>query len=440
MAERTTESVSAASSTSDAVDRRHLRKVITSSFLGSTVEFYDFLLYTSAAAVVFPTVFFSNLDHATATIASFATLAIGFLARPVGGLVFGSLGDRYGRKTVLVVTMLLMGVTSIGIGVLPTSAAVGGVAPLLLVVLRLVQGLAVGGEWGGATALSIEHAPAERRGMLVGLVATGAPTGSLLATGATGLAAALTGDQFLNWGWRIPFLASAVLVAIGLYMRATVRDTPNFLAAARDRQLLHAPVRYLFRHHWRPLSRVTLAILSAFTVQGVIVAYALNYAVGHGVPRGRALLLLTLSSAFSVAVQIIAGFANDRFGRRSLMLFGTAATTLLAFPMLWSLQTGSSWGVLLCFLLGHGFCQAILVASIGTFTGEMFPTRVRTTASGVGYQLAGSVGGFVPLIAASLFKATGSLMPIAGLLALVGVISTVAVLGSKETLGRLLPD
>jgi len=420
-------------------DARQLRRVVASSFLGSTVEFYDFLLYISAAAVVFPTVFFDNLSASAATIASFATLAVGFVARPLGAMLFGSFGDRLGRKKVLIVTMLLMGIASTGIGLIPSHAAIGGLAPALLIVLRIVQGLAVGGEWGSATALSVEHAPARRRGIAVAIVATGAPVGSLLATSTTGWAAALTGDSFLTWGWRIPFFLSALLVVIGLYMRRRVVEAPAFEEAVRQKRVLKAPVRSIFAQHWRPLLRVSVAILSAFAVQGVIVAYALSYAVKAGVPRSDALFLLTLSSVVSVGVQLTAGLAADRLGRRTMMLVGTAGTAVLAFPMILALDTGTRWGLLLCFVLGHGITQSILVACVGSYVGEMFPTSVRTTASGVGYQLASSVGGFTSLIAATLVVATGTVYSVAAFLLVVAMASTIAVWGSKESLGRDLP-
>ncbi|MCO7221122.1 MFS transporter [Klenkia sp. PcliD-1-E] len=415
------------------------RRVVASSFLGSTVEFYDFLLYTSAAAVVFPSVFFSGLSPEMG-IASFATLAIGFVARPVGSMVFGSLGDRLGRKPVLVLTMVLMGLVSTGIGALPSDDSIGAAAPVLLIALRLVQGLAVGGEWGAATALSLEHAPQRWRATLVAVVSTGAPAGSLLASAAMGTAAALTGPAFLDWGWRIPFFASAVLVLLGLYMRSRVAEAPQFERAAKSATLLRAPVRVIFTRHTAALTRVSIAILTAFVIQGVIVSYALNYAVADGLPRDRALFLLTLSSVVGIVVQLGAGVAADRYGRRTLMLVGTAGTAVLAFPMFWALDTGSGWGVFWCFTLGHGITQAVLVACVGSFVGEMFPTAVRTTASGLGYQLAGSIGGFSSVVAAALVAWTGSIYSVALLLLVVAVASTAAVLRSRETRGHHLPD
>jgi MFS family permease len=419
-------------------NRRPVRKVLVSSFLGSTIEFYDFLLFTSASSVVFPAVFFANLPPLTATIASFGTLAVGFVARPIGGFVFGSVGDRLGRKRTLVITMLLMGGASTAMGLLPTYAAIGALAPLLLVLLRLVQGLAVGGEWGGATAMSLEHAPTRRRGVAVALIASGAPMGSLLASGSMGLAAAVSGDAFLTWGWRVPFLLSAVLVGVGLYIRTSVADSPHFVAAASENRLVARPVRHILRHHWAALLRVTLVVLPAFTLQGLIVSFALNYAVTHGAQRSEALFLLTVSSIGAVAACVLAGVASDRFGRRTLMLVGTISSAVLAFPMFWLLETGTSLGILLCFVLGHSLCQSVLAACAGAFIGEMFPVEVRTTASGAGYQLAGVIGGFTPLIAATLLQATGSLAVIAAILVGVAVVATIAAMAAKESLGQEL--
>jgi len=285
--------------------RTQLRRAVLSSYLGSVIEYYDFLLYATASAIVFNKIFFSNLDPLVGTVASFGTLATGYLARPLGGIVFGHFGDRIGRKKMLVLSMTLMGVGSTLIGLLPTYAQVGVWAPILLVLLRVVQGIAVGGEWGGAALMSAEHA-SSRRGLWTSFTNAGAPTGVVLSTLVLALSASMTGEaEFLAWGWRIPFLLSIVLLAIGLFVRARVAETPVFAEAARAKPT-RSPLMEVLRHHPRNLLLSIGVGFGAFVAQATITTFVISYAVQGGFPRATVLNALTVSSA--VAVFGIVGF------------------------------------------------------------------------------------------------------------------------------------
>src|SRR3982750_2887151 len=272
---------------STAGDARQMRRVLFSSFLGSAVEFYDFLLYGTAAALVFGQLFFSDLSPVVATIASFGTLAVGYVVRPLGGVVFGHFGDRIGRKSMLVLTMSLMGVASFAIGLLPTYASIGVAAPILLIVLRLIQGFAVGGEWGGAALMALEHSDEKKRGFSASFANMGAPAGAVLSTVVLAIVTLLPGDAFLTWGWRIPFLLSAVLVGIGLYVRLKVTESPLFeqsvvTAVASEKKRL--PLVSVLRDHPTSVLLGVGAGLGAFALQALMATFALTIGVQGGLP------------------------------------------------------------------------------------------------------------------------------------------------------------
>src|SRR5919205_1001935 len=276
--------------------RRQLRRAVLSSYLGSVIEYYDFLLYATASAVVFNQVFFSDLDPLAGTVASFGTLATGYLARPLGGALFGHFGDRIGRKRMLILTMALMGLASVLIGVLPSYGTIGVWAPVLLVLLRVGQGVAVGGEWGGAVLMSAEHATS-RRGLWASFTNAGAPSGMVLSTVVLALAAGATGEEgFLAWGWRIPFLLSAVLLAVGLFVRAKVEETPVFVEAASDAPA-RPPLFEVLRKHPRNLLLSIGVGFGAFVAQGTLTTFVIAYAVGAGFPRQTVLNALSRSSS-----------------------------------------------------------------------------------------------------------------------------------------------
>ena len=413
---------------------KEFRRVIWSSYLGSTIEFYDFLLYATAASLVFGPVFFAGLDPVAATIASYGTFAAGYLARPLGGAVFGHFGDRLGRKRMLVVSMTLMGVASFLIGVIPPASAIGSWGAIILVLLRICQGVSVGGEWGGAALMSLEHAEKGRRGFAASFTNAGAPTGSVLgALVMTAVSGALTNQQFLSWGWRIPFLLSAVLLVVGLYVRSKVSESTLFQAAIAKPVRTSPPILQVLKRP-KTLVLVALGCCGSFAMQILFATFAITYATSHGTPRSTALLCFGVVSFTGIFVVLLAGRLSDRVGRRPVMVTGFVAFALLVFPIFGWLGSGSAALVFLAFLLGLT-CQSLTYGPLAAFISEQFGTRVRYTGASVGYQLATLIGaGMTPIVLASLYASSGkSTTPVAWLLVGVCAVSVLAIAVTRET-------
>ncbi|MEO3808053.1 MFS transporter [Sphaerisporangium sp. B11E5] len=385
--------------------------MVASSFLGSVIEYYDFLLYATASAVVFNKIFFSSLDPLAATAASFGTFATGYLARPLGGVVFGHYGDRLGRKRMLVVTMTLMGVASFLIGVLPTYAQIGVLAPVALVALRVLQGVAVGGEWGAAVLMSTEHATS-RRGLWASFTNAGAPFGMVLSTGALTGTAALVGEQaFLSWGWRVPFLLSVVLLGIGLFVRLKVEESPLFeaarKAAADDPTRQRTPLLDVLRNHPKTLLLGVGVGLSSFVAQGTLTTYLIAYGVRGGFPRQAVLNALTLSSALAVVGIIAWSALSDRVGRRPVVLTGALLMAVFAFVLFPMVDSGNVAVLTLALVLGQSVLHPLMYGPLGALYSELFATRSRYTGASLGYQIAGLGAGLAPLIFARIDQSTG---------------------------------
>ncbi|MGW4907129.1 MFS transporter [Streptomyces sp. NPDC004270] len=389
-------------------DSSQLRRAVTSSFLGSVIEYYDFLLYSTASAVVFADVFFSNLSPVAGTLASFTTFATGYLARPLGGIVFGHFGDRLGRKRMLVVTMSLMGVASFLIGVLPTYGQAGTLAPVLLLLLRIVQGVAVGGEWGGAVLLSAEHATG-RRGLWASFTNAGAPAGMALSTVVLSATSGAVGEQaFLDWGWRIPFLLSVVLLAVGLFVRLRVTETPVFAEAEQkekkqEKRQESTPRRSLplwdvLRHHPRVLLLSIGVGLSAFVFQGTVTTYIISYAVQGGFARQTVLNSLAVSSALAMFGIIGWSALSDRVGRRPVVMAGALAVGAYSFALFPLVDTGSTALLVLALVVGQSLVHPMMYGPLAALYTELFSTRSRYTGASLGYQIAGLGAGFAPLI------------------------------------------
>ena len=421
-------------------ERRARRRAMISSYLGTTVEFYDFLLYGTAAALVFPILFFPGTDPLTGTLASFGTLAVGYLARPLGGIVFGHFGDRLGRKRMLVITLVVMGAVSFAIGLLPTYAQIGVWAPVLLVTLRLIQGVAVGGEWAGAALMSMEHAKPNTRGFAASIVASGGPSGAVLATLVLTPFSLLPEDEFLGWGWRVPFLLSAVLVVIGLIMRLQVTETPEFAAALARREhepRQKAPLLTVFRHNpLRVLSGVAGGLAPLF-MQSILATFVLTFAVSvGGYPRAEALWLVTVANAIHIVTIPAFAVLSDRVGRRPVMIVGAIAGIVLIWPLFALVGIGTWWSLLLAFIIGNPIVQATMYGPLGAWIGEKFAADVRYTGVAVTYQLATTIGaGLAPLIATALLAAAGGTDPslIAWFFVGLCVISGLAYFFSRET-------
>ena len=394
-----------------------IKKVVGASLIGTTVEWYDFFLYGSAAALVFNKLFFPTVDPLTGTLLAFTTYAIGFLARPLGGVVFGHFGDRLGRKKLLVLSLLLMGGATMLMGVLPTYASVGVLAPILLTLLRLVQGFALGGEWGGAVLIVSEHGDAKRRGFWASWPQAGVPCGNLLATGVLAILAAVQSDEdFLAWGWRMPFLLSGVLVVIGLWIRLTVSESPIFLAAqekrAKEPVQEKAPVLVLLKHNWREVLIAMGARFAENVSYYVITAFILVYVVtGLGLSKSVGLNAVLIASAVHLVTIPVWGHLSDRFGRRSIYLIGAVGMGVWIFAFFALLDTKDPVLITLATTIGlvlHGAMYGPQAA----FFSELFGTRVRYSGASVGYQLASIVAGaLAPLIATASAEGLRGLAP-----------------------------
>ncbi|MEW9529112.1 MFS transporter [Microbispora sp. NPDC049125] len=414
-------------------------KVVGASLVGTTIEWYDFFLYGSAAALVFNKLFFPTADALTGTLLAFLTYAVGFVARPLGGLVFGHFGDRIGRKRLLVVSLLLMGGATFLIGCLPTYATLGVAAPVLLTVLRLVQGFALGGEWGGAVLLVSEHGEPRNRGFWASWPQAGAPGGNLLATGVLAvLAAVQTDEAFLAWGWRIAFLLSGVLVLIGLWIRLTVTESPVFTEAlARQEPAPQAPILGVLRHHWRDVLIAIGARMAENVSYYVMTAFVLVYGTtAAGLPKGTVLNAVLIGSAVHFVTIPLWGALSDRLGRRPVYLLGAAGIGLWAFAFFPLIDTKSFALVTLAVTVGLLFHGA-MYGPQAAFFSELFATRMRYSGVSIGYQLASIVAGAVaPLIAVALLDAYGSSVPVSVYVAGAAVLTLIAVLIARETRHR----
>jgi MFS family permease len=414
-----------------------LRRAVASSFIGSVIEYYDFLLYATAAAVVFGKVFFAALDPLTATVASFGTFAAGYLARPLGGILFGHFGDRIGRKKMLVTTMTLMGVASFLIGALPTYGQIGIWAPVALVTLRVLQGVAVGGEWGGAVLMSAEHATS-RRGLWASFTNAGAPCGMVLSTVVLTVTAAASGERaFLAWGWRVPFLLSILLLGIGLFIRLKVEETPVFAAAERSARV---PLFDVLRNHPRNLLLAVGVGLAAFVAQGTLTTFLIAYGVEVGYSRQTVLSGLTLSSVLAVAGIIGYSALSDRLGRRPVVLAGAVAMAAFSFLLFPLVDSGNVVLLVVTLVLGQAVIQPAMYGPLAALCTELFSTRSRYTGASLGYQLSGLGAGLAPVLFASILAGGGSTMTISLIISGFCLLTVVCVVLLAETRGNSLTE
>ncbi|HVC73357.1 MAG TPA: MFS transporter [Mycobacteriales bacterium] len=389
--------------------RGQRRRAVFASTVGTSIEWYDFFLYGTAAALVFPDLFFPDQSKFAGILLSYGTQFVGFAARPIGAAIFGHFGDRIGRKGTLVATLLLMGVGTFLIGCLPTYASIGVLAPVLLVLLRVAQGLGVGGEWGGSVLLSMEWGSRKRRGLFASFPQMGVPMGLLLATAAVKLMEAWTGDSFLTWGWRVPFLLSAVLVVIGLYVRLRVLESPEFAAVRKQETVVKMPVLEVIRTQPREILTSAFVRLSEQAPFYLFITFVLTYGVEQvGLEKGDLLNYTLVAAGLGLVSVPLFGYLSDLIGRRLMYGIGIVGTALFAFPYYGLLDTGKSGFVLLAIvasLIFHDMQygpQAALIA-------ERFGTNVRYSGAGLGYQLASVIaGGPAPLIAAKILEETGS--------------------------------
>ncbi|MBG0850467.1 MHS family MFS transporter [Streptomyces spinoverrucosus] len=425
-------------STSDLAGRRSVLgskdrvKTAVAAGLGTSVENYDFIAYGTASALYFGAVFFPESDRFVGTLLSFATLAVGFVMRPLGGAIGGYFADKVGRKPVLVTAMLVMGAATFLIGALPTYEQVGVLAPILLVVLRMLQGLAFGAEWGGAITMAYEHAPWHRRGMFAAIPQSGNPLGIALASGVFAWSDTLDG----SWQWRTPFLLSAVLVIVALIVRSRLSESPEFQEAQASGKTEKNPLLATLAGDWRGILRViALRVVESFAYYSTA-TYLLNYITErHPHLRPVALGAITAASVLAIAVTFLAGALTDRIGRRPIYIAACTAAILFAFPMYLLTNSAQPALVVTVFIIGIGLIHASLTGTQGSLLTEQFRTATRTSGASLGYQVAAAIGGFAPLLAAALVGAFG--WPGAALLYLgAALIGLVGILATKETWGR----
>jgi MFS family permease len=417
--------------------RKEARTVILSSYLGSTIEFYDFLLYATAAAVAFPKVFFTGADEWVGVVAAYGTFAAGYVARPLGGVIFGHFGDRIGRKGMLIISMAMMGIASTLIGLIPGASVIGPWGAVLLVLLRVCQGIAVGGEWGGAALMALEHSDPKRRGFAASFVNAGAPTGAVLGTVVMGIFSALPQEAFLAWGWRVPFLLSFVLLIVGMFVRLRVAESPIFAEAVAKEGAQGAkrkiPLLEVLRRP-KALIMIMFAGAAGFGLQVVLPTFSVTYAVSKGAPQQGVLYAFAGASAISILFVLLGGRLSDRFGRRPVMVAGLALFIAYLFPMFGMLSSGNVGLIFLAFTVAL-ILHSSLYGPLAAFVSEQFGTTNRYTGAAVGYQLATLIGaGFTPGIIAGLYKDSGqSIVPVVVFLSVMALVSIVFILLTRES-------
>ncbi len=425
--------------------RGRIGRIVAASLIGTTIEWYDFFLYGSAAALVFNTLFFPSADPLVGTLIAFITYAIGFAARPLGGIVFGHFGDKIGRKKLLVLSLLMMGGATFAMGLLPTYESIGVWAPILLTLLRLVQGFALGGEWGGAVLIVSEHGGDKHRGFWASWPQAGAPGGNLLATGVLSFLAAVQSDAaFQSWGWRIPFLLSGLLVMIGLWIRVSVSESPVFLeaqakaeAAAAAGAKEEAPVVEVFRRSWREVLSAIGTRFGENISYYILTSFLLVYVTVHlELPKSTALNAVLIGSAVHFVTIPMWGALSDRLGRRPVTLIGSAGMAVWAF-VFFGLVDSKSFVVITLAVTAGLLLHGAMYGPQAAFISEMFDTKVRYSGASMGSQLASILAGaLAPIIAVELLKDYGSSTPISVYLCAAAVITTITVAVTRETLGR----
>jgi metabolite-proton symporter len=423
-------------------ERSSLTRVIMSSLIGTTIEWYDFFLYGSAAALVFNKLFFPSFDPLVGTLLAFATYAVGFVARPVGGIVFGHFGDRIGRKRLLMWSLVTMGLATVLIGLLPSYDAVGVWAPIGLIVLRVLQGFAVGGQWGGAVLMVAEHGDARRRGYWASWPQAGVPLGSLLSAGILALMAGAQSEaEFLRWGWRVPFLLSAVLVVTGWYIRNRVAESPMFEAEIEMAEAPSAPIMEVFRDYPRGVLIGAGLRVGENIVYYVLTVFSLTFLVGVAAQsRSLALDALLIGAAVQFAAIPLLASLSDRIGRRPVYAFGAFGSAIFVFLLFPMLASGSYGMIILAIVIGL-VLHASMYAPQAAFITELFPTRIRYSGVSIAYQLTAIfAGSLAPIIALWLYKDLHSSVPVSIYVAIACAISGVSALLARETKGVELSE
>jgi MHS family shikimate/dehydroshikimate transporter-like MFS transporter len=425
-----------------AVPKGGMATVVFASSVGTIVEWYDFFIYGIAAALVFNTLFFPNIDPLAGTLASLATFSVGFIARPIGGAIFGHFGDRLGRKIMLMITMVIMAVGTFAVGCLPTYQQIGVWAPILLVTLRFIQGIGLGGEWGGASLMVIEHAPSGRRGLFGSLVQIGGPLGLVMSSGVFALVTMITEENFMSWGWRIPFLLSIVLLGLGWFVRVRVPETPVFEEIKRRGALSNNPVVEAIVENPRSFLVAVGLKLSEVSWFYILTIFIVVYATGQlNLPRALILNAISVAALVEVFAIPLFGGLSDHIGRRIFFFLGTIFTVCFAFPLFWLLSTKDPQIVILTVVVALSFGHGAMFALESAYFPELFGARVRYSGASFGFQLSAALGGGLsPIIATALAGYLGGTAGVSMMLILFASITFIATLFATETKSESLLD
>lgn len=401
-------------------------KIARAAFVGTALEWYDYFLFGTAAAIVFNRLFFTELDPTAATMAAFATFGVGFAARPLGAVLFGYIGDRVGRRPALLITIVAIGVATGLIGLLPDFGSIGLAAPIMLAILRLVQGLAVGGEWGGAMTIAVEHAPIEKRGRYAALVQVGSPVGTLMSSGAFALVLLMPAEVFDSWGWRLPFLAAFPLLLVALYIRLKVEESPIFNELVKLEERAKIPAVDVFRQAW---GRLIVAIMAAFLGVGgfyVMTTFVISYGTTTlGMDRQLMVNATLIAAVVQIGVILVIGRISEKIGPGKMTFIGGLVTAAAAFPLFWLIDTRNPAAIILAVTLGIGLLS-VAYSVTGALLTELFPPNLRYSGVALGYNLAGALSGFLPLIAVALLGVSGGASWTASVLLIVVSLITAA--------------
>ena len=420
------------------VDKKSLRRIVFASVVGNALEWYDFFLYSTAAALVFGGLFFpKGTDPLVGTLAAFAGFAVGFAARPFGGVLFGHIGDRYGRRGALVWTLSIMGAATFLIGFLPTYAQVGLWAPVLLLVLRLLQGVAAGGEWGGGVLMISESAPPEKRGYYAAWSQIGVGGGFVLSAAVFFLVQMLPKDAFMSWGWRIPFLLSIVIFGVGVYVRSRLPESAEFAKAEAAGKKARMPVLEVIRQHPREILMAMGLRVAENGGSYIVLAFSLVYGKFIGVSNKVMLAGVIVSMTVELGTMLLWGRLSDRIGRKPVYMIGAAGFVVIAFPFFWLIDTQVPALIWLAFLLGNAVCHGAMIGTQPSLMGELFSTEVRYSGMALGHEIASVfAGGLSPLIATALLAHYHAAWPVALLMIALGMITVISLLFTHETVRR----
>lgn len=426
------------------MEKRQMTKVWIASLVGSSIEWFDYFLYGTVAALVFNQVFFVAEDPTVGLLLAYASLALAFFIRPLGGIIFAHIGDRVGRKKTLVMTITIMGVSTVLMGVLPTYQAIGVAAPILLITLRLIQGIGIGGEWGGSVLLAVEYAPKEKRGLFGAFPQMGVTIGMFLGSGAlTFITSIVSQEAFVAWGWRIPFILSAFLVLFGLWIRKGIDETPSFKKIQESGEIPKMPIVDIFKYHWK---EVLIAIGGKVVETApfyIFATFIVSYGTSNlGFSNTQVLVAVMIATIVTTILMPVMGSLSDKIGRKKMYVYGTVAMIIYAFPYFWLLEQRTFATLLIATIFGLGIIWAPITAVLGTMFSEIFDAKVRYTGVSLGYQIGAALaGGTAPLIATALLvEFNNSYVPVALYIILTAVISLFAVWAVRERSNQELDD